>query len=188
MIVLIDNYDSFTYNLVHYVEQFAKEVVVIQNDAEYESHLNWADKIILSPGPGLPQDSGKLMEIIKNAVGKLPTLGVCLGHQALGIHFGGELVNLKKVHHGKQSELYISNSADLIFKGISSKSMVGHYHSWVIEKTSLPKELELTSTSLGGEIMSLKHKELPIWGVQFHPESVLTENGIKMIENWVLGK
>ncbi|MGY8952017.1 MAG: anthranilate synthase component II [Flavobacteriales bacterium] len=186
-VLIIDNYDSFTYNLVHYIEQFASEVLVIQNNEEYKEHVKWADKLILSPGPGLPEESGSLMEIISFAVGKLPILGVCLGHQALGIYFGGKLVNLQQVHHGKQSNLHVIDPQNLIFKGIKTACKIGHYHSWVIEKGSLSSSLEVTATSLNGEIMSIKHKDLPIWGVQFHPESVLTENGLLMMKNWTLG-
>jgi len=184
-VLIIDNYDSFTYNLVHYVEQFADEVRVIQNNEPYESSLEWTDRLILSPGPGLPEESGRLMEIIKNAVGKLPILGVCLGHQALGIYFGGRLINLTQVHHGKQSELKIEKENDLIYKNIKQYCKIGHYHSWVIDRTTIPTVLQITGTSLGGEIMSIKHKTLPIWGVQFHPESILTENGLLIIKNWI---
>lgn len=187
-VLIIDNYDSFTYNLVHYVEQFADEVRVIQNDEQFEKKLEWADKLILSPGPGLPEESGQLMEIISRSVGRLPILGVCLGHQALGLHFGGKLLNLKQVYHGKQSELEIKVESDLLFKKINQKSKIGHYHSWVIDKSSISSELLVTATSLGGEVMSIKHKTLPIWGVQFHPESILTEHGLQMIKNWVLNQ
>ncbi|MBD79075.1 MAG: aminodeoxychorismate/anthranilate synthase component II [Crocinitomicaceae bacterium] len=184
-VLIIDNYDSFTYNLVHYVEQFVDQVKVIRNDEPFQEELKIHDKLILSPGPGLPEDSGNLMDIIKTAIGNIPVLGVCLGHQALGLHFGAKLANLEHVHHGKQSKLHFIGEIDPIYEGIPNESNIGHYHSWVIEKTSLPNSIEVTATSLGEEIMSIKHKDLPVWGVQFHPESILTEHGLKMIANWI---
>ncbi|MGB0402884.1 MAG: anthranilate synthase component II [Salibacteraceae bacterium] len=184
-ILLVDNYDSFTYNLVHYIEQFASEVMLIRNDEPYESKLKRADKVVLSPGPGLPKDAGKLLEIIDKTIDIKPLLGVCLGHQAIGVHYGAQLKNLKQVHHGAQSQLNILDKQDLIYKGISPNSEIGHYHSWVIDKSTIPKNLLVTADSLNGEIMSVRHKKSPVWGVQFHPESILTKQGLQMIKNWV---
>lgn len=184
-ILIIDNYDSFTFNLVHYVEQFVDEVVVIRNDQPFEDELSRADKLILSPGPGLPHESGRLLEIVDKSINTLPILGVCLGQQALGVHFGGSLVNMKTVHHGEASRLNILKPKDPLFRNINQGTHIGHYHSWVIDRENFPDCLEITSTSLGTEIMSIKHKNLPVWGVQFHPESILTDQGLQMIENWV---
>lgn len=184
-ILLVDNYDSFTYNLVHYIEQFANEVVLIRNDEPFELELKKADKVVLSPGPGLPRDAGQLLEIIDKTIGVKPLLGVCLGHQAIGVHFGAQLKNLSQVHHGDHSLMNILDKDDIIYRNISPNTQIGHYHSWVIDRSTISNDLIISAESLNGEVMSIRHKKSPVWGVQFHPESILTKQGLQMIENWV---
>lgn len=184
-VVVIDNYDSFTYNLVHYVEAISDVTpVVLRNDEINETFIEDSDYLILSPGPGLPKESGKLMDIIQKYHSRKKILGVCLGQQAIGEFFGGKLKNLNEVLHGVQTEISKTNE-DILLKGLPEKFNVGRYHSWVIEKESLPQELIITSEDINGEIMSIAHKSLPIKGVQFHPESIMTDFGIKIIENFL---
>ena len=183
-IIIIDNYDSFTYNLSHMVKQLGAEVCVKRNDKFNMSELEEFDKIILSPGPGIPSEAGQLLGVIKAYVGKKPILGVCLGHQAIGEYFGGRLTNLKEVHHGIQSQIKTVKN-DYIFEDVSAQPLVGRYHSWVVSNECLPECLEVTSVSLENEIMSIRHKDFDIRGIQFHPESVLTPEGARMIRNWM---
>jgi anthranilate synthase component 2 len=182
-ILIVDNYDSFTYNLYHYVKQFNDSVEVIKNDELNLSDISLFEKIILSPGPGLPKEHKYLKEIIQLSLNK-SLLGVCLGHQAIYEHFGGDLSNLEDVNHGVSTKISIIDN-DYIFKDINKQINVGLYHSWVVNKDNLPRCLEITSINEDGFISSFKHKELDVRGVQFHPESILTDNGLKMIENWV---
>lgn len=184
MILVIDNYDSFVYNLVHYLEEFSSEVVVKRNDKIILEEVANYDKLLLSPGPGIPDEAGLLKEIIRSYAGKIPMLGVCLGQQAIMEVFGGKLENLSRVYHGIATEIEKSVEDEILFEGLPNKFEVGRYHSWVVEK-SLPDVLEATSYDSEGNIMSIRHKDLDIRAVQFHPESVLTPYGKKMIENWV---
>lgn len=186
-ILVIDNYDSFVYNLVHYLEEFSSEVVVLRNDEVILEEVAAYDKLLLSPGPGIPDEAGLLKEVIKAYAGKIPILGVCLGQQAIMEVFGGTLENLSKVYHGVASEISTCVTDEVLFQGLPEKFMVGRYHSWVVNK-QLPKALEATSFDTEGNIMSLRHKEFDIRAVQFHPESVLTPEGKKMIQNWIKNK
>lgn len=183
-IVIIDNYDSFTYNLSHLVKELGADVTVYRNDKFELGRLEAFDKIILSPGPGIPSEAGLLLDVIKTYAGKKPILGVCLGHQAIGEVFGGKLTNLTDVYHGVQTEgTQLGN--DPIFAGLPERIAMGRYHSWVIDRDGFPDVLEITATADDGQIMALRHKEYDIHGIQFHPESVLTPNGRDIIGNWL---
>ena len=194
-IVIIDNYDSFTYNLSHLVKEFGAEVTVLRNDQFELSDLEPYSKIILSPGPGIPSEAGLLCDVIRTYAGKKPILGVCLGHQAIGEVFGAKLLNLSQVFHGVATPCHII-ADDPIFSGIERNITIGRYHSWVVSREGLPECLEVTAesdeglrvgdgTSGMGQIMALRHRELNIRGIQFHPESVLTPDGKKMLQNWM---
>ncbi len=181
---MIDNYDSFTYNLVHLVKELGAEIDVYRNDQFKMEDLQAYDKIMLSPGPGIPSEAGLLTEVIRSYAGRKPILGICLGEQAIGEVFGGSLVNLSEVFHGVQTPAHIVGE-DYIFKGLDKDIQVGRYHSWVVDAKSLPACLEATALSDEGHIMALRHKEYDIRGIQFHPESVLTPEGRTMIQNWL---
>lgn len=182
-ICIIDNYDSFTYNLVHYVESFGVAVTVKRNDEFELDELAQYDKLMLSPGPGLPEDAGLLMKVIEQYHQSKPILGVCLGHQALAEFYGAQLINLEEVFHGVSSTIEVDTSHPL-FMGLDSFQEVGRYHSWVV--TNWPNALrEIGYTTHELTNMAFAHKQFPSIGVQFHPESVLTSNGLKMIENWL---
>ena len=183
-IVIIDNYDSFTYNLSHLVKETGCEVSVFRNDQFVLESLKDFDKIILSPGPGIPSESGLLMDVIRQYAGKKPILGVCLGHQAIGEVFGGSLVNLSEVFHGVCTPAIVTVH-DYLFEGLSDTIEVGRYHSWVVRHEGLPSCLEVTSLSEEGYIMSMRHTKYDISGIQFHPESVLTPDGKRIMENWI---
>ena len=183
-IVIIDNYDSFTYNLSHLVKELGAEVTVYRNDQFELSQLEEFSKIILSPGPGIPSEAGLLLDVIKTYAGRKPILGVCLGHQAIGEAFGGQLENLSDVFHGVATPCHLV-SDDALFSGISNDFTVGRYHSWVVSKNGFPDCLEVTAVSDEGQIMALHHKTFNVRGIQFHPESVLTPDGKKMLENWM---
>ena len=183
-IVIIDNYDSFTYNLAHLVKELGTEVTVLRNDQFSLDQLEAYNKIILSPGPGIPSEAGLLLDVIRTYAGRKPILGVCLGHQAIGEVFGGRLENLSEVFHGVATEgTQFGN--DEMFYGLPRRITMGRYHSWVVSKEGLPDCLEITAESDEGQIMALKHKELNVRGIQFHPESVLTSDGKKMLQNWL---
>jgi len=183
-IVIIDNYDSFTYNLSHLVKELGAEVTVVRNDLFALPELEAYDKIILSPGPGIPSEAGLLLDVIRTYAGKKPILGVCLGHQAIGECFGAQLTNLSEVFHGVATEgTQFGN--DPIFAGLPQRITMGRYHSWVVSKDGLPSCLEITAESDEGQIMALRHKEYDIHGIQFHPESVLTPEGRKIISNFI---
>ena len=189
-IVIIDNYDSFSYNLAHLIKELGAEVTVYRNDEpEVQALIDNADniefdKIVLSPGPGIPSEAGLLLDVIRTFAGKKPMLGVCLGHQAIGEVFGGQLTNLSDVFHGVATEgTQFGN--DPIFAGLPKRIVMGRYHSWVVSKDGLPECLEVTAESDEGQIMALRHKTLDIHGIQFHPESVLTPEGKTMIGNWL---
>lgn len=183
-IAVIDNYDSFTYNLVHLVRSLNVEVDVVRNDKFKIKDLTVYDKILLSPGPGIPSEAGLLLDVIKTYGGKKPLLGVCLGHQAIAEAFGGTLRNLQNVYHGIATPCKVV-ADDILFNGLPKEFDVGRYHSWVVNRNTLPTCLEVTSESPDGEIMSLRHRDLDIRGVQFHPESVLTPVGKQIISNWI---
>lgn len=183
-ISIIDNYDSFTYNLAHLVKELGAEVKVYRNDQFEMNDLADTDKIILSPGPGIPSEAGKLLDVIRYYAGKKPMLGVCLGHQAIGEVFGAKLENLDDVFHGVATEgSQLGN--DYIFKGLPERFLMGRYHSWVVSKEDFPDCLEITAQSDEGQIMALKHKKYDIHGIQFHPESVLTPDGRAIVSNWL---
>ncbi len=183
-IIIIDNYDSFVYNLSHLIKEFGVEVTVKRNDQFKLEDIETFDKILLSPGPGIPEEAGLLMDVIRTYAGKKPILGVCLGEQAIGEVFGGKLTNLDDVFHGIQSQIKLTVS-DYLFEGLPSKIKVGRYHSWIVDKNSLPDCLEVTAVTEEGYIMALRHKTLDIRGVQFHPESVLTPEGKQILYNWI---
>ena len=183
-IVIIDNYDSFTYNLSHLVKELGAEVDVLRNDQFHLDDLQAYDKIILSPGPGIPSEAGLLLDVIRTYAGRKPMLGVCLGHQAIGEVFGGQLENLSDVFHGVATPCHIV-ADDPIFNGLERDIIVGRYHSWVVSTVGLPDCLEVTATSPEGQIMALRHRKHDIHGIQFHPESVLTLEGKTMIKNFI---
>lgn len=183
-ILVIDNYDSFTYNLVHYLEDLDCKVTVKRNDQLSLDEAKDYDKILLSPGPGIPDEAGLLKDIISTYANKKSILGVCLGMQAIGEVFGGSLINLDTVYHGVATKINITVDDEPIFKDLPRNISVGRYHSWVVNK-QLPEILEATSFDKNGELMSLRHKIYDIKGVQFHPESVLTPDGKQLLKNWV---
>ncbi len=184
-ILIFDNYDSFTYNLVHAVKSLGyNEVDVIRNDKIDLSSVAQYDKIILSPGPGLPEEAGLLLPLIEQYAKTKSILGVCLGHQAIGEVFGARLENIPFVFHGVQTPAQII-AEDYLFTGLPEKIMVGRYHSWIVSKENFPPELEITAVDEESDIMALKHKHLDVHGVQFHPESILTPEGLMIIQNFL---
>ena len=184
-ILLLDNYDSFTYNLLHVVKELgATDVEVVRNDQIDLEEVEKYDKIILSPGPGIPEEAGLLLPIIKKYAPTKSILGVCLGHQAIGEAFGGLLENLTEVCHGVQTPVSIIKQ-DLLFEGLGREIPVGRYHSWVVSRESFPECLEITAESEEGQIMALRHKTYDVHGIQFHPESVLTPQGKEIIKNFL---
>ena len=211
-IVIIDNYDSFTYNLSHLVKELGADVTVVRNDQFALPQLEPYSKIILSPGPGIPSEAGLLLDVIRQYAGRKPILGVCLGHQAIGEAFGARLENLSDVFHGVATPCHLAplsppeggtidstvktNEApsgavggalayDPLFSGLPADITVGRYHSWVVSREGLPDCLEVTAESDEGQIMALRHRELNVRGIQFHPESVLTPDGRQMLQNWM---
>jgi len=185
MLLVIDNYDSFTYNLVQYLGELGAEPVVRRNDAitVAEALDGGYTGIVISPGPGTPRDAGMTLQIIREVSGAVPILGVCLGHQAIGEAFGGRVIRAPKPVHGKASE--VTHDGAGIFAGVPQPLAVGRYHSLIVERSTLPRELEITAQTRDGLIMGLRHKHLPVEGVQFHPESVLTSHGKKMLANFL---
>ena len=184
-ILIIDNYDSFTYNLVHYLEDLNCEVTVYRNDEFDIDELQKFDKILLSPGPGVPKEAGLLIEVIKTYAKTKSILGVCLGQQAIAEVFGGSLINLDKVQHGVASTITIVEPDEPLFHNLETTIEVGRYHSWVVNPVGFPEVLEITSVDENNQIMSLRHRNLNVRGVQFHPESLLTPNGKQILENWL---
>jgi anthranilate synthase component 2 len=182
---VIDNYDSFTYNLVHYLDDLGAEVTVFRNDEFELKELESFEKILLSPGPGIPDEAGLLKEVIKTYAKTKSIFGVCLGLQAIGEVFGGTLTNLEKVYHGVATKVSKTED-DFIFNELPNEIEVGRYHSWVISNENFPQNLIITSTDENGQIMSLKHSVYDVRGVQYHPESVLTPHGKKILENWLI--
>ncbi|MEO6612865.1 MAG: aminodeoxychorismate/anthranilate synthase component II [Chitinophagaceae bacterium] len=189
-ILVFDNYDSFTYNLVHLVEKIMHtKVDVFRNDEITLENIKKYDKIILSPGPGIPDEAGLLLPLIKEYAATKSILGVCLGHQAIGQAFGGNLINLSSVYHGVATEIQVlspgSGVRSPLFNGLPDKIEVGRYHSWIVSEENFPAELEITARDDNGYIMALQHKQFDVQGVQFHPESVLTPEGEKILRNWL---
>ncbi len=182
--IIIDNYDSFTYNLSHLVKELGVDVTVRRNDQFKLSDLEGFDNIILSPGPGIPEEAGLLMEVIRTYAGRKPILGVCLGHQAIGEVFGAKLENLSSVFHGVATE-GTQFGIDPIFAGLPQRIVMGRYHSWVVSKEQFPDCLEVTAESDEGQIMALRHRQFNVHGIQFHPESVLTPEGRTIVKNWL---
>lgn len=185
MILLLDNYDSFTYNLLHAVKELGRtDVEVFRNDQITLDEVDRFDKIILSPGPGIPKEAGLLLPIIKRYAPTKAILGVCLGHQAIGETFGATLENLTEVYHGVQTPVNIIKE-DTVFRGMENELLVGRYHSWVVSRKAFPECLEITAESKEGQIMALHHKSYNVHGIQFHPESVLTPQGKLIIQNFL---
>ncbi|KHJ37722.1 aminodeoxychorismate/anthranilate synthase component 2 [Pedobacter glucosidilyticus] len=183
-ILVIDNYDSFTYNLVHLLHELGHDATVWRNDKFKLEDVEQFDKILLSPGPGIPSEAGLLLDVIKNYAAKKSIMGVCLGQQAIAEVFGGELYNLSKPVHGTATQIQVT-AKDNTFDGLPTQFKVGRYHSWAVKSENLPADLEITAVDEHGVAMALKHKTLDVRGVQFHPESVLTEYGKEMINNWL---
>ena len=182
--VIIDNYDSFTYNLVHLIKELGLNVTVVRNNQFSLEDWNTYDRIVLSPGPGIPSEAGLLLDVIKHYAGIKPILGVCLGHQAIGEVFGAKLKNLSDVFHGVTTKTTQIVDTPL-FEGLPKHFQVGRYHSWVVEKEHFPNCLEIIAESKEGLIMALRHRTYNIYGIQFHPESVLTPDGKKIMANWL---
>jgi anthranilate synthase component II len=185
-ILLLDNYDSFTYNLVHLLKEIGGcDITVKRNDAIEVLYAAVFDKIILSPGPGIPEEAGILIPLIKAFMGKKPMFGVCLGHQAIAEANGARLVNLPKVFHGVSTEMQLTPTPGFVFEGIPPKFRAGRYHSWAVAKDTLPDSFNITATDETGEIMAFQHQKFDVAGVQFHPESIMTEHGARMLENFL---
>jgi anthranilate synthase/aminodeoxychorismate synthase-like glutamine amidotransferase len=185
MILLIDNYDSFTYNLAQYLGQLGESLVVRRNDQITLDEIEKLkpERIVISPGPGVPQDAGIIVELIRRFAGKVPVLGVCLGHQAIGYAFGGRVVCAPTIMHGKTSQ--IRHDGKTIFRDVPQGFSATRYHSLVVERRGLPRELEISARTEDGTIMGLRHRKLPLEGVQFHPESVLTDVGMQLLRNFL---
>lgn len=185
-ILVIDNYDSFTYNLVHLLNELDHDAEVWRNDKFKLEDVAAFDKILLSPGPGIPSEAGLLLDVIKAYAETKSILGVCLGQQAIAEVFGGELYNLSKPVHGTATNIHIKDESEILFKNLPNQFKVGRYHSWAVKSENLPDELTITAEDEKGVMMALRHKSLDVRGVQFHPESILTEFGKEMIKNWLL--
>lgn len=185
MILVIDNYDSFTYNLVQYLGELGQEIVVKRNDEIDMAGIEALapDHIMISPGPCSPNEAGISLELIEHFKGKVPIIGVCLGHQSIGQAFGGEVVRAEQLMHGKTSQIFHDGKG--LFEGLPSPFTATRYHSLIVRRETLPDCLEITAETEAGEIMGLRHKEYPIEGLQFHPESIITENGLKMLSNFL---
>lgn len=186
MIVIIDNYDSFTYNLYQYIGEINPDVTVFRNDVVTIEDLKEMEisHIIISPGPGFPKEAGISLEVIQQLGKEIPVLGICLGHQGIGEVFGGKVLHAKEMVHGKTS--LIQHNGKNIFQGVTTPLKAARYHSLVVDKDTIPEELMITAEGPEGEIMGLKHKVYPVFGVQFHPESIATEEGKKILENFLL--
>ncbi len=184
--LVLDNYDSFTYNLVYILRELGCNLDIYRNDKIGLEAVGQYDKILLSPGPGIPSEAGIMPELIKKYAPTKDILGVCLGHQAIGEAFGGGLINLSEVVHGVASKVRIQ--PDPLFTGLPEFFTVGRYHSWVIDETLLPQELEVIAKTPDGQIMAVRHVKYQVKGLQFHPESILTEHGVEIIKNWIEGE
>lgn len=186
-VLVIDNYDSFTYNLVHILRELGLEndLEVHRNDKVSVDYVEGFDRVLLSPGPGLPKDAGIMPEVIKKYSPSKSILGVCLGHQGIAESFGAELFNLPTVFHGVATKIQLTEETDVLFKGLPGEFSVCRYHSWAVTPEGLPEEIKVTAVDELGNIMALKHQDYKVRGVQFHPESIMTEHGKQMIENWL---
>ncbi len=185
-ILVIDNYDSFTYNLVHYIEILTgKRPDVFRNNEIEPGKVSGYDKILLSPGPGIPSEAGICLDLIRQYADHKSILGICLGHQAIGEAFGGRLLNLEQVYHGISTPVTVTEPQDPLFKGLPLSFNAGRYHSWIVERNSLPGCFKITCTEEHGMIMGISHVDFNVRGLQFHPESVLTEYGFDIIRNWI---
>ncbi len=186
-ILVIDNYDSFTYNLVYLLRElgYQDHLTIVRNDKFELDLVEEFDKILLSPGPGIPEEAGNLMHVIRKYGPTKKILGICLGHQAIAEAFGAKLYNLSPVLHGIKGDLKVISEQCKLFRGIPDTFSVGHYHSWAVSKDGLPSDLTITAESDDGIIMGLAHKKYAIYGLQFHPESILTEYGKEIIQNWL---
>ncbi len=185
MLLMVDNYDSFTYNLVQYFQELGEEVQVYRNDkiTVAEIAAKKPDRVVISPGPCSPAEAGISVEAIRSLAGKIPILGVCLGHQSLGYAYGGKIIRAASLMHGKTSPIY--HDGQELFKGLSVPFEATRYHSLVVERLSLPEVFQITAWTDDDEIMAMRHRELPLWGVQFHPESILTIEGKKLLQNFL---
>jgi anthranilate synthase component 2 len=184
-ILVVDNYDSFTFNLVHLLQECGMDCTVLRNDKFLLEDVAAYDKILLSPGPGIPEEAGLLLDVIRTYGNSKSILGICLGQQAIAEVYGGKLFNLKKPVHGTATPLKIVTKDEPLFKGLPERFMIGRYHSWAVDRLDFPDALEITAVDDDGVIMALSHKEYDVKGLQFHPESVLSEHGKKLIENWL---
>lgn len=184
-LLILDNYDSFTYNLVHLVKELGVEPEVHRNDKVALEEVNRFDKILLSPGPGIPSESGIMPALIQEYAATKSIFGVCLGHQAIGEAFGGQLLNLPLVYHGIVTATQITEPDELLFRGVPKWVKTCRYHSWVVDAKGFPASLQITATNEEGLVMALSHRQYDVRGVQFHPESFLTEHGAKMVQNWL---
>lgn len=187
-LLILDNYDSFTYNIVHALKSLGVTPTIRRNDSITLDEIDEFDKIIISPGPGIPSEAGILPAMLDRYATSKSILGICLGHQAIGERFGARLRNLPEVYHGIKSEITLTVPDDYIFHGLPEKIDVGRYHSWVVDKDGFPECLEVTAVSPDGEIMAMRHRSLDVRGVQFHPESILTPMGITILGNWINGE
>ena len=186
-VLVIDNYDSFTFNLVHYLEALDCEIIVLRNDEFELDEISHYENIILSPGSGIPSESGLLNKVVATYASSKKILGICLGQQAIGEVFGATLLNLNKVYHGVAKTIEVIVDDEILFNNLPNKLEVGRYHSWVIDTHNFPDDLEITSINDNGEIMSIRHKIYNVKGVQFHPESILTPHGKTILSNWLQG-
>lgn len=186
-LLVLDNYDSFTYNLVHLIRElgYGEQMDVIRNDAISVEAVVEYDKILLSPGPGVPKDAGIMMELLKEYCASKSILGICLGHQGIAENFGGTLINMKEVTHGIPLETIVTNKDEICFKDVPERFETGRYHSWMVATDKLPDSLTITATDDAGRIMGLAHKTLDVRGLQFHPESIMTKHGKTIMNNWL---
>jgi len=184
-ILVLDNYDSFVYNLVYLLRELSNDVTVCRNDKISLEDVNLYDKILLSPGPGIPSEAGIMLDIIQQYAPVKSILGVCLGHQGIAEVFGGTLENMSNVLHGISDKAFITDTSERLFKGLPAEFEVGRYHSWTVVPESVPSTMTVTATDNKGRIMGLAHKQYDVRGVQFHPESVLTQHGKEMLQNWL---
>lgn len=184
-ILVIDNYDSFTYNLVHLLQELGAEYEVVRNDKFELDYVDQFDKILLSPGPGIPEEAGLLMDVIRTYAASKSILGICLGQQAIAEVFGGSLFNMPKPLHGVATDIIITDDDEKLFQDFPRDSKIGRYHSWAVDKETLPEVLKITALDPDGVVMALSHRDYDVRSMQFHPESVLTDNGKKLIENWL---
>ena len=184
-VLVIDNYDSFTYNLVHLLQELNQSYEVVRNDKFDLSYVDQFDKILLSPGPGIPEEAGLLLDVIRTYAPTKSILGICLGQQAIAEVFGGSLFNMPKPLHGVATNIEVTDDSENLFQNFPRESKIGRYHSWAVSKEDLPASLKITAVDPNGIIMALVHKEYDVKGMQFHPESILTDNGKILLENWL---